>query len=36
MDNNELKKVKWLAIGGIVLNVILTFVIIAWMTAILW
>ena len=36
MDNNELKKVKWLVISNIVLSVVLTFIIIAWVTATAW
>lgn len=32
MDNNELSKLKWLTVGSIVLQVVTTFIILAWIT----
>lgn len=32
MNSNELSKLKWLTVGSIVLQVITTFIILAWIT----
>ena len=32
MDNNELSKIKWLIVGSIVLQVVINFITIAWIT----